>query len=127
MRAQFIEKDDRPEWVVVPYEDYRQLIAAKEMLDDIVAFDAALAADEEEVPHAVVQQLIEGKSPVRVWRDHRGLTQEDLAARAGIAKGYLSQIESRKRTGSTKVLAALAEALHVGIEDLLDHGPSVPG
>ena len=97
MKAQFIEKNDRPEWAVVPYEDYQQLLAAKEMLDDLMAFDAALATDEEEVPHAVVKQLIEGKSPIQVWRKHRGLTQQVLAARAGIAKAYLSQIEGGKR------------------------------
>ncbi len=122
MRAQLIEKNGRPEWAVVPYEDYQQLLAAKDMLDDVTAFDAALAADEEEVPHTVVKQLIEGKSPVRVWREHRGLTQEALAGRADIAKAYLSQIESGKRAGSTKVLAALAEALDVAIEDLLAGG-----
>ena len=122
MKAQFIEKNDRPEWAVVPYEDYRQLVAAKEMLDDVTAFDAALAADEEEVPHAVVRRLIEGRSPIRVWREHRGLTQQVLAARAGIAKAYLSQLESGKRTGSSKVLAALAAALDVAMEDLLDEG-----
>jgi DNA-binding XRE family transcriptional regulator len=96
------------------------------MLDDITAFDAALATDEEEVPHAIVKQLIEGKSPIRVWREYRGFTQQDLAERAGITKSYLSQIEGGKRTGSTKKLAALAEELNVAIEDLLASEPQ-PG
>ena len=30
MKTQIIEKDDRPEWAVVPYEDYRKLLAAKD-------------------------------------------------------------------------------------------------
>ena len=96
------------------------------MLEDVTAFDTALAAAEEEVPHAVVKRLIEGENPIRVWREHRGLTQEDVAARAGIAKAYLSQIEGGRRTGSTKVHAALAEALDVAIEDLLDEGRQTP-
>lgn len=94
---------------------------AKETLEDVLAFDQAVADDNEDlVPHAVVGRLIEGENPIRVWRDHRGLTQEELSERAGIRKAYLSQIENGKRTGSAKVLVALAEALGVAIEDLLD-------
>ena len=121
MNAQIIEKNSKPEWAVVPYEDYLRLIEAKEMLDDIVAFDSAVSdPDTETVPHAVVKQLVAGKNPVRVWRDHRRLTQRELASRAGISKAYLSQIEGGGwRAGSTKVVAGLADALGVAVEDLL--------
>ena len=106
---------------MVPYEDYLRLVEAKEMLDDITAFDAAVAATEEEpVPHAVIKRLIAGESPVRVWREHRGMTQQELATSAGIRKAYLSQIEGGKRVGSPKVLTALAKSLGVAIEDLLE-------
>jgi transcriptional regulator with XRE-family HTH domain len=47
-------------------------------------------------------------------------TQESLGAKAGIGKSYVSQIEAGTKTGSTKVLRALAKALQVDIEDLLD-------
>lgn len=72
MKAQIIERDSEPEWAVVPYKDYLRLVEAKEMLDDITAFDDAVAATEEEiVPHTVVQRLIAGESPVRLSDGHR--------------------------------------------------------
>jgi DNA-binding XRE family transcriptional regulator len=127
MKAQFIEKNSEPEWAVVPYAEYLRLIEAKEMLEDIVAFDAAIGAtDEEIIPHTVVRRLVEGENPVRVWREHRGQTQQQLANQAGIRTAYLSQIEGGKRTGSARVLASLAKALRIGIEDLLDNEEQVP-
>ncbi len=121
MKAQIIEKNSEPEWAVVPYADYLRLVEAMEMLEDIVAFDAALASEEETVPHRVVKRLVEGENPVRVWREHSGWTQQQLAEQAGIKTAYLSQIEGGKRTGSARVLAALARALGVEIEDLLEN------
>ena len=47
------------------------------------------------------------------------MTQADLAARAAISAMYLSQIETGKRGGSTKVIAALAKALDVDVGDLI--------
>ena len=47
------------------------------------------------------------------------MTQTQLAAAAGINAIYLSQIETGKRTGSTKTLATLAQALNITVDDLL--------
>ena len=46
----------------------------------IERFKARLAAGQEElVPAAVVNALLDGANPVRVWRDYRGLSAKDLA------------------------------------------------
>ena len=47
------------------------------------------------------------------------MTQGELAAAAGIHPVYLSQIETGKRSGSTRTLAAIAEALGVTVDDLI--------
>ncbi len=47
------------------------------------------------------------------------MTQRDLAKAAGINAVYLSQIETGKRSGSTRTLAAIARALGVDIDDLV--------
>ena len=52
-------------------------------------------------------------------RNYRGMTQNALAAAADINAVYLSQIETGKRTGSARTLAALAKALQVTVDDLL--------
>jgi DNA-binding XRE family transcriptional regulator len=108
---------------VIPYEDYLRLLADAEMLEDVRAYDEAkriLAAGEELVPSAVTYAILDGANPVRAWREARGLTQGQLAEAAGISTPYLSQIEAGKRKGSADVLAALARALRVSLDDIVD-------
>jgi DNA-binding XRE family transcriptional regulator len=122
MNAQVIEKDGKPEWAVLPYAAYERLVEEAEMLRDIRAYDEArqaIDAGEELVPAEVTYAILDGENPVRVWREHRGLTQQQLAGAAGISVPYLSQIESGKRKGSTRVLAALAATLHLSVDDLV--------
>ncbi len=73
----------------------------------------------ERIPAAVVDRLAEGENPVRVWREHRGLALRELARRAGISAGMVSEIESAKKEGSIRTLRALARALGVDVGDLI--------
>lgn len=65
---------------------------------------------------------MDGKKPIKVWRENRELTQQQLANRVEISKPYLSQLETGKRTGTTEVLAAIAKALDVSLEQIADVG-----
>jgi len=123
MNAQIIEKDGKPEWAVVPYETYRRLVDEAEMLQDIRAYDQARRAveeGEELVPGEVIYAILDGENPIRVWREYRGLTQRGLAEAAGISVPYLSQLESGKRKGTTDVLSAIAKALDVSLDDIVE-------
>ena len=122
MKVQIIEKNGKPEWAVIPYKEYRRLSEAAEMAEDVRDFDEAVSRDEETVPHAVVQRLVMGEQPVKVWREYRGLTQAALARAARITPAYLSQIETGVREGSVRVLTALARTLQVDVEDLVARG-----
>jgi len=116
---QFIERDGKREFAVIPIELYECLAAALEDADDAALADVARAADDGfRIPAAVVDALPEGEQPVRVWREQRGLTQDALAAKAGISKAYLCQIETRKRVGALKTLRAIADAPAVSVPDL---------
>jgi DNA-binding XRE family transcriptional regulator len=123
MSVQIIEKNGQPEWAVLPYEEYQRLVAEAEMLQDIGEYDevkSALANGAEElIPGAVTYALLDGQNPMRAWREYRSLTQQQVAAEAGISKPYLSQLESGRRKGTTEVLAAVARALKVSLEDLV--------
>ena len=121
---QIIERDGEPEYAVVPIETYRRLLERAEEAADIRAFDEALAAvangDDEVVPAEVVRRLLSGEeTPVRVWREYRGLTQAELAAMAGVGKSYLSQVERGGKSGSLRLMRRLASALGVDMEDLV--------
>jgi len=122
MNVQVIEKDGEPEWAILPYKDYQQLLEEVEMLQDIRAYDEArqsISQGEELIPAEVTFAILDGQNPIRVWRTHRDMTQQQLADKAGISKPYLSQLESGQRKGTTEVLDALAAALEVSLEDLL--------
>ena len=123
MSAQVIEKNGRPEWAVIPYEEYQRLLEAAEMADDVRAYDEAeraVAEGEELVPSKVTYAILDGQNPIRVWREYRRLTQQELARATGISVPYLSQIESGKRKGSAEVLAAIARKLGLMLDDLVE-------
>lgn len=127
MNVQIIVKEGQPEYAVIPYETYIQLVEDSEMLADIRDYDAAMqaiAAGEKLIPAEVVYALVDGENPVRVWRRHRGMSQAQLAEMAGISAAYLSQIESGRRDGTADVLSKLAAALMVTLDDLVSHRPA---
>ena len=100
-----------------------QYSLAFQVLDDVAAYDrakAALAAgDDELVPAVVTNAILDGERPVRVWRQHRELSQVQLAEAAGISQAYLAQIETGKREGTLSLYRSLAEALGVDLDDLV--------
>ncbi len=120
---QLIERDGKPEWAVLPYDEYLELLEQAEELAAIRDFDAPKAelenGQDELIPSEVVNAILDGENPIKVWREFRGLTQGQLADAAGISKPYLSQIETGKRKGSTDILSVLAKALNVTLEEVI--------
>jgi len=120
--VQVIERDGKPEWAVLPYEMYVQLAAEAEMWQDIRDYDSAKTAiaqgQEELIPGEVAFALLDGENPIKVWREYRGLTQQQVAEIVAISTHHLSQIESGQQTGSTKLLLAIANVLKVTLDDI---------
>jgi len=88
-------------YVLVPLHDYRAMVSGgknKSLPDDIL--DALTAREE---------------SPVKIMRKHRGLTQAELAKKAGISRPYLTEIETGKKDGSIRAMKSLAEVLGVSV------------
>jgi transcriptional regulator with XRE-family HTH domain len=50
---------------------------------------------------------------IKALRKWRGMTQVQLAHRAGLAQGYLSDLESGRRSGTKKTLQLIDEKLDV--------------
>jgi transcriptional regulator with XRE-family HTH domain len=57
---------------------------------------------------------------IRKLRKARELTQEQLADRVGTSSEYISLIETGKRKGGTELIAKIANALGISLNDLLD-------
>lgn len=81
--------------VVLPKEEFDRLLDAREMLEDVAAYDrfkARLAAGEEELaPAEIADRLLAGENPIRVWRERRSLKATELAGAAGVSAAYLSR------------------------------------
>ena len=108
--------------VTIPRREYDRLLAAAEDLADLQAFDrvkTALASGEDElIPATFANRLMKGESPLRVYRDLRGLTQSALADKAGVNRVTVAEIETGRKQGSIATLRALAAALDVTVDDL---------
>lgn len=60
---------------------------------------------------------------IKEWRKHRGMTQERLAERIGVAVSSISQLETMKQGYSQPTLEAIADALGCEPADLLMRKP----
>ena len=111
------------EMITITREEYDRLREAAENLADLAAYDrvkAALAAGEEElIPAEFVYRMMDGESPVRVYRDLRGLTQTALAKASGVNRVQIADIEAGRSKGSIETMRKLASALSVTIDDLV--------
>ena len=117
---------EKSETVTLSRAEYEALIERLEEAEDLAAVaaaearEAALGKEEaraDYLPIELVRRLSAGEHPVRVWRAHRGLGRDALAA-AGIAPSYLTEIETRRKPGSFAALAKIAAALRISLDDL---------
>lgn len=56
---------------------------------------------------------------IREIREARGMTQDQLATKSGISKGFLSEVENDRRNLSSKILLKLAIELGATVDYLL--------
>jgi len=117
------------ELVVLDRRDYDALRAraGDERAEDamttrvVAASKARLAAGSDVALPATVWESIEaGEHPVKVLRRHRDLTQVSLGKAAGLTQGYIATIEARDKQGSPRSLKAIARALGVPIDVLME-------
>ena len=124
LKVQFIKNGEEPEYVVLPIEDFLEMISVLEDIEDLEAVDQAFIDDREgkTVPGEVVNSILDGMSPLRAWRQSRGLTLDSLAKRVGVSKSYLSQIENNRKSGSLKLFRQISAVLDVAVDDLIFWG-----
>lgn len=63
---------------------------------------------------------------LRRLRRARGLSQEELACRAGLNRNYVGMIEREENAATVDVLERLAGVLGVRAPELLDDGAAAP-
>ena len=121
---QIIRTPSGEELVVLPRAEYETLLASAadheaEDADDVAIFDARkaeLAAGGIVLPPEVSAAILRGDSRLKAIRKWRDETQLHLEFKTGIGQGYLSDLESGRRTGTPATIAKLAQALDVPVE-----------
>ncbi len=103
--------------VTLARSEYEAMIARTEELEEALA--ARNADDGSRIPHEVALAIMGGERPVLAFRRHHRMTLRDLAARTGIAAGYLSEIERGLKPGSAEALSRIAAVLGTTIDALV--------
>ena len=89
-------------YVLVPLHEYR------------AKFSVTIANNENDLPDSLMDEIVAGEqTAIKIVRKHRGLTQQQLADKAGISRPYLTEIETGKKEGSIHSLKLIARALNV--------------
>ena len=120
------KQNDEDGVVTLSRAEYEALLDRLEDAEDVAALDrleARLAAGPEEaivdyLPAALVKRLFAGEHPIAIWREHRGMSREELAAAVGFDAARLAAIETRRQPGSFADIARLADALRVSLDDI---------
>jgi DNA-binding XRE family transcriptional regulator len=83
------------------------------------AAKAYASGKQKTIPAAIVDRLLTGEPPIRIWREHRGLTAAELAEEIGVTPAYISKLETGKGEPSISVLRKLSTALDADIDSLV--------
>lgn len=108
-----------------------ELIEDAEMLADVKAYDAAKArledGEDELIPLEITERRLRGEAALRIWREYRKLTQEQLAKKSKVSRALIAAIETNRKAGSVSTRKKLGAALDVSWEQLAKaHGAGLP-
>src|SRR5947208_1632278 len=117
------EMTSNGEMAILPRAEYERL---KKLADEAIedAGTARLVARAKKeiaggtplLPKEVIDRLANGENPIRVLREFREQTQNELRMRIGITQGYLSDLETGNRKGPFELHRKIARALSVPFE-----------
>ena len=120
---QIIRTAGGEELVVLPRAEYEALLGRTnqdaEDAEDVAIYDARKAeldAGGIVLPEAVSAAMLRGDSRLKAIRKWRDMTQLHIESKTDIGQGYLSDLESGRRTGTPETIAKLAKALKVPME-----------
>lgn len=121
----FFTAPDGTELAVITRDELLRLRGLDQQDDDaadIAAADRARHASDVRIPSAVVDAMLAGETPIAAWRKHRGISQAELAERAGVTQAAISRLETvgvaGVPSGRLGTRRAIAKALDVSIEAL---------
>ena len=101
-----IEKITRrgKEFAVIPLEALHKLMDDAEMLADVKAYDSMAKGrlkrgEDELIPFEITERRLAGESSVKIWREYREFTQEELSKRSEVSRAMIAAIETGRQKG----------------------------
>jgi hypothetical protein len=120
------KKTDKGEIAILPRKEYEALAAKAAEADEDMGTARLVARARKEIasgvpliPKKIADRIAEGENVLRVLREWRDVTQLYLSFKTGIGQGYISDLESGRRKGTTVALKKIAEALNVPLDLLV--------
>jgi DNA-binding XRE family transcriptional regulator len=115
MNAKLITTPGGEKLAILPAEEFEDLCDA---LAHATAMAEYRAGHDEGLTLEEVSALLAAATPLAFWRAKRGLTQAALAKAAKTTQPHIADLESGKHGGSLEVMARIAKALKVKLDDL---------
>ncbi|EHJ48590.1 helix-turn-helix domain protein [Solidesulfovibrio carbinoliphilus subsp. oakridgensis] len=78
--------------------------------------DDKVAGEGNGTPSEVAWLMRDGLSPIRAWREHLGVSQEELARRLSAKPAAVAQMEARSARPRAAMLKKVAAALDIDWE-----------
>ena len=114
-----IEHDGKPTHVLLRFADWKRIRGILEDAEDLEAVRRVESdSNQDRIPLEVVKRLLDDENLVKVWREHRGLTQQALAHAAGLPQSTIARLESGERKGTVAQMRRLADALGITLDTL---------
>jgi hypothetical protein len=114
---------DKGEVAILPREDYEALAAKAREADEDVGTARLVARARREIaagmpliPKKIIDRIAAGENALRVVREWRGKTQLYISHKTSIGQGYISDLESGRRRGTTAALKKIADVLKVPLD-----------
>ena len=115
MNAKLITTPGGEKLAILPTDEFEDLCDA---LAHATAMAEYRAGREDALTLEEVDALLAAPTPLAFWRTKRGLTQARLAKAAGTTQPHIAVLGSGKHGGSFELMARIAKALNVKMDDL---------
>lgn len=112
MHPTILKANSKPAFVVLPYDEYLELISSK------LAARTRIPADDS-VPHEVVRLRVKNNwSLIRAWREYLDITQTEMASRLNIRQPSYAALEAVSAKPKKITRERIAAALGISLEQV---------
>lgn len=120
------KKTEKGEIAILPRKEYEALAAKAAESDEDMGSARLVARARKEIatgspliPKKIVDRIANGENALRALRKWREMTQIYLSSKTDIGQGYISDLETGRRKGTTGALKKIADALNIPLDLLV--------